>query len=286
MKIETSHIKLVITAVIVILFTATSYSQEQEEKLQQSADEVARELANPNATRGSMNFNYDHIWYDGDLPDASKQSADKLVFQPSLPYPIEKGVNFFLRPLIPIYFKQPVNGPNGFENIGFNLGDISADAAVGKSWQSGLIGIVGVFSSFPTATDDRLSANQTIIGPEGLIGYVGNFGFVGLLLNQGWGLAGEGKQSVSSLGGQYFITINLGDAWQFSAQPVWSYNWKAPEGSKLTLPIPVGINKTIVFGKMPIKFGLQYWYYIASPENFGPKNQIRFSVSPVIPLPW
>ncbi len=80
--------------------------------------------------------------------------------------------------------------------------------------------------------------------------------------------------------------FNLKNAWQLSAKPVWSYNHKASEGNKLAFPLGVGVNKTIIAGKTPLRFSLQYWYYVASPDQFGPKHQLRFEVAAVIPLPW
>jgi len=36
----------------------------------------------------------------------------------------------------------------------------------------------------------------------------------------------------------------------------------------------------------PWQFGLEYHYYVESPDQFGPDWQIQFSVSPVVKLPW
>lgn len=266
-----------------------SYGQSENTQLpetQKSADEIARELANPNAALGLFLFAYDQTWYQGSLPEAGDQTSSKLVIQPSLPYPIEPGVNVFFRPLIPVFFQQPVYSANGFENKGFNLGDISLDAAIGKSWKSGFVGVAGVFASFPTATEDVLSANQTILGPEALAAFVGKWGAAGVLFSQGWGLTSDADKRVSSFGGQYFVIINLGNAWQFNAQPVFSYNWNGSAGNRLALPIPLGVKKTIIIGNTPVNFGLQYWYYVATPDNFGSRHLIRFSVIPVLPLPW
>ena len=33
-------------------------------------------------------------------------------------------------------------------------------------------------------------------------------------------------------------------------------------------------------------FGVQYWYYVKSPDAFGRDRQIRLTITPVIPLPW
>jgi hypothetical protein len=86
--------------------------------------------------------------------------------------------------------------------------------------------------------------------------------------------------------GQYFYVVNLKNAWQITGQPTWAYNHEAEEGSKLTFPIGTGVNKVVSFGKLPVKISLQYWYYVAQPEAFGPQHQIRLQIAPVIPLPW
>ena len=137
-----------------------------------SASEIAKELANPNTTLGTMNFNFDYINYQGDLPDAGSQNSFTMGFQPILPVPLSKTVNLFVRPNIPLYFTQPTYGANGFENQGFNLGNISADVAVGKTFPSKTIGVIGVFGSFRTATNDALKSNYTLLGPELMVAQI------------------------------------------------------------------------------------------------------------------
>lgn len=270
-----------------LLMLSVSLGQKEESKpTTKTADDIARELANPNATLGGLIINIDQTWYDGNLPDAGNQWGTKLAFQPSLPYSLAPGVNIFVRPLIPVYFKQPVYGENGFEQKGLNLGDISMDVALGKTWKSGWVTMIGVFSSFPSATYDALSANQVILGPEAVLGYGGHWGFIGVLVTQGWGLTSDDDKRASSLGGQYFMVINLGKGWQFNCQPVFSYNWKASDGNRLTLPAPLGIKKTVTLGHTFVNLTLQYFYYAVAPDNFGPKHQIRFVITPIVKLPW
>ena len=33
-------------------------------------------------------------------------------------------------------------------------------------------------------------------------------------------------------------------------------------------------------------FSIEYWNYIKSPDAFGPEQQIRISIAPIVPLPW
>lgn len=269
---------------VMLLFLAYGFFAHAQESESSDANEVAKKLANPNAVLGSMAFPIDYITYNGSLPGADAQSAFKISFQPSLPYPIAKGTNIFLRPLVPIIIKQPVFDGANFQNEGVDLGDIGFDLAIGKTWESKWLTLVGIVATAPTATKNNLGANQWSLGPEFFVGKTMDWGFLGVLVNQAWGL--QDSKQLSVTGGQYFYTVHLKNAWQIQAQPTFSYNYNAASGNKLSLPLATGLAKTFIFGSMPIKFSIQYWYYVASPDNFGAQHQFRFSIIPVIPLPW
>ena len=291
-----------------IVFAMTSKAQEDDQTKgdEKTASEIAKELAHPNTVLGTMNFNFDYMHYRGDLPDAGSQNSFSMSFQPVLPVPLSKTINLFVRPNIPLYFTQPTYEANGFENQGVNLGNISADVAVGKTFPSKTVGVIGVFGSFRTATNDALRSPYTLLGPEIAVGQITKWGVVGLLVTHGWNvnkidatnddnifisgddiiIASEGTESASITSGQYFYVVHLKNGWQIQGSPTYSYNHKAEKGNRLTLPIGTGATKVVIFGKMPVKFNMQYWYYVASPDAFGPQHQIRFTVSPVVPLPW
>lgn len=250
-----------------------------------SAADVAHELANPNTSLGFMALQLDYVNYQGDLTGADGQDAWRMNFQPSLPYPIGEGANLFVRPLIPVILDQPVPEPGGFSHEGVDLGDVSFDVAVGKSLSHGVQLIGGMVGTLPTATDRDLGLGQLLLGPEAFIGQKTGWGFYGALVSHQWDVAGNDR-ATSITGGQYFYTINLPDAWQIQAQPTWSYNHEASSDNKLTFPLGAGVSKTMILGSTPWKFSLQYWYYVASPDTFGPQHQVRFQVAPVVPLPW
>lgn len=130
---------------ILILINVRLHAQEI--KQEKSSADLAKELANPNATLGQMLFPIDFIGYNGDLNSASDQNATVISFQPSLPIPISEGVNLYVRPLIPMYISQPTITSTGFEQKS-GLGNISADVAIGKTWPSKWITLVGVFGGF------------------------------------------------------------------------------------------------------------------------------------------
>lgn len=251
-----------------------------------TASEIAAELADPNTSLGTMNFNFDYITYDGDLPNAGDQNAVRMTFQPVLPYPVSKGVNFFFRPAIPVIFKQDVPVAGGYDNPGFNLGDTGFDAAFGKSFANGFVLVGGVAGTLPTATDDLLGKDQWALGPEVAAAIVKKWGVLGVLVSHQWDVAGDDDVDTNLTAGQYFYVFNLKDGWQISSQPTFSYDHEASSGQRWTLPIGFGVSKTTIIDGQPWKFGLQLWNYLEAPDAYGPDWQIRFTVTPVVSLPW
>lgn len=275
-------IRLVLTAIAIQLCTV----QVAAEEAKKSASEIAAELANPNTVLGTMNFNLDYINYTGSLPGAGDQSATLFTFQPSLPYPLGNGMNFFLRPAIPLILDRDVPTLDGYENHGIDLGDIAFDAGVGKTFPNGLVLIGGVIGTLPTASNDALGLDQWLLGPEALVAVVKKWGALGLLLTHQWDVAGEDDYNTNVTAGQYFYVFNLDDGWQIRSGPTFAYNHEAVAGQRWTFPVGIGVNKTAYIGNTPWKFGIEYWHYVETPDKFGLDWQIRFTVAPVVPLPW
>lgn len=251
-----------------------------------TAEEIAAELSNPNAVLGTMGFNLDYATYKGDLANANKQSALRLSFQPSLPYPLTEDLNFFLRPVFPIIIRQDVPEADGFNTKGINLGDVGFDAAIGKTFSNGMILIGGLTGTMPTATDKVLGGDQWLLGPEFFVGHLTEKTVIGVLLTHQWYVAGCNDYHTNVTGGQYFLVYNFSNAWQFSTSPTFSYDHHADSGQRFTFPLGAGIAKTVIIDGQPLRFGLQYWHYLSQADQFGPDWQIRFTFSYVVPLPW
>ncbi len=75
---------------------------------QSSAEETARELANPNTALASLTFKNIYTAYTGNLPGADGESGFTTLFQPSLPFPLENGAKIIFRPAVPIIIDAPV----------------------------------------------------------------------------------------------------------------------------------------------------------------------------------
>lgn len=252
-----------------------------------SVAEIAAALSDPNTTLGTMNFQFDYVAYQGDIPGSGGAEGQRMLFQPSLPYPLTDTTNLFVRPAVPIIFNQDVPAPRGgFDSEGVDLGDVSFDASLGRSLPGGIVVLGGLTGTLPTATNDSLGRDQWLLGPEAAVAVVRPWGVLGLLVTHQWDVAGENDYDTNVTGGQYFYAFNLGNGLQINGSPTFAYDHEASGNNKWTFPLAIGVSQTLILGGRPWKFGIQYWHYIETPDLFGPDYQIRLSISPVVKLPW
>jgi hypothetical protein len=157
-----------------------------------SAEDVARELANPNSSLATLTLKNQYRWYTGDLPGADDQDNYTMVFQPVFPLSLPKdgsGRQFrtmFIRPGIPLVFDQPV--PSARTDGGARLGreyrrsvilDLtSLTVSRKKAVSYGPLGMVG---TLPTATDSDVGGKQLRLGPEFLLAKFEKWGLYGIL---------------------------------------------------------------------------------------------------------
>jgi len=289
--IRTAHrglLALVCAATTALPVLAQAPNAAQQPAAPKTADEIAAELANPNNALGTLTLNVDTKWYGGDRRGADDQNSLSLLFQPAFPYPLAPGTNLFVRPAIPFIVRQPLPTADGFASEGSAIGDIGFDVAVGKGFTNGWLVIGGMIGSLPTATNDHLGLQRTLLGPELLVAKMTKHWVFGVLVNQSWNVThrDDPDADTSVTGGQYFITLKLQKGWQVKSSPLYSYDRNATSGNRWSFPVGGGVAKTKIFGKVPWKFEAQYWYYAVAPDYFGSRHQFRISISPVVPLPW
>ena len=258
-----------------------------------SADEVARELANPAGSLASLNFNLQYQTFKGDLPNADSQDSWSMVFQPSLPFPVgDKGRRVIFRPAVPVLFDQPVfDADKGdFDSANVNLGDITFDLVYAgtemSTKKSGYLWGIGAAGTLPSATDGDLGGNQWRLGPEVFGGIIRDWGVVGALVSNQWNVGGSNDDSFSVMTAQYFYAYGLGKGWQIASSPVITYDWNADSGEAWSMPVGIGLAKTTRLGGKPWKFQAQVQYYVEQPDAFGPEWLFKFTVSPVVKNPF
>ena len=244
-----------------------------------SADEIAKELANPNTPLATLTLRTRYQGFEGDLPDADNQNSTTFLLQPTFPFPTQGGGTLFFRPAIPVVVNKPVPEAGGFGGES-GLGDISFDLGYGKTnKETGLLLAGGVVSTLPTATSDDLGADRFTIGPEVLVGLLRPNYVLGAFPNHQWSVAGSGNADINLTTVQLFGIFLPGNAWSVGTAPIISYDW---ENEQWTTPLNLDVGKTVIINGRPWKFGLGLNYYIDKPDSIGPKWMIEFSVGPVV----
>jgi len=263
----------------------------EADKKKPSADEVARELSNPNSSLATLTLKNQYRWYTGDLPGADDQDNYTLLFQPVFPLSLPQDgsgdkATLFFRPGIPLVADQPVprseNGGVDWDGISA-LGDIGFDLSYGVAKKSGLLWALGMVGTLPTATDPDVAGKQLRLGPEFLLAKFEKWGLYGIFPSHQWDVAGWSEESFSTTQIQPVLTFLLGDAWTTGTSPIGFYNW---ESSDWTIPVNLFISKTVMIGKTPWKFKIDTNYYVDQPDAFGPKWMIGFEISPVVNNPF
>jgi hypothetical protein len=280
--------RCLLSAVLVAGLAAPSLGTAQEAHEGKSADEIAKELANPNSSLASLKFRNQYRTYTGDLPGANDQDNYTMVFQPVFPFPMGTTAsggkaNFYVRPAIPLLVDQPVPTPSA-SGIDYEkttaLGDIGFDVAYGVSEKSGLLWALGMTGTLPTATNSDVAGKQLRLGPEVLFAKSEKWGLWGVFPSHQWNVAGWGKDSYSTTTVQPLLAFLPGGGWKVAYEPIMQYDWQS---KKWTAPVQLLVGKTVMFGNTPVNIEFEANYYVSQPDAFGPKWMFAVNITPVVP---
>jgi len=240
-----------------------------------SAAEMAKELANPANPIMVVFNNFDYVIFDGDLPGASDQTMIQYFFQTIIPFKLHNGNSVLFRPGIPVVFDQAVpNGSGGYDEVGVDLGNIGYDLIYTGTTEKGLIWGLGAVGTIPTTTNESVGLKLWGLGPEVMGGKAGDWGAAGFVLAHQWDIAGSGSGDLNLTTFNYFYGVTISGSWVFAAAPVVAYNHEAVSGQELTLPIAVGITKTVALGGRPWQFKVEYWYNAVRPDAYAAVHTI------------
>ena len=86
---------------------------------------------------------------------------------------------------------------------------------------------------------------------------------------------------------QYILRKQIkGKGMSIGMGPNVSINWNAESGNKLTLPIGLGITKTVKWGNTPWKLRVEPQYSIIKPDDYGALWNVRIQIAPIIKNPF
>jgi hypothetical protein len=137
----------------------------------------------------------------------------------------------------------------------------------------------------PTATEDILGTGKWTAGPSALGVYMGPKWKVGALVTQYWDFAGDDdRDDVNMTNLQYFVYYSLNETTSIGASPNIIANWEQNSDNAFTVPIGLGISKTIQFGKVPVRLGAEFHYSVVQPDDVvGTEWDFRFYIIPAAP---
>jgi hypothetical protein len=285
-------------------------------------DEAARQSSNPLGGQFWVILNQiDNYFMQGDVTNKTRY-VNTWALQPVVPIPLTKtlGENWIWvnRPTFPFILNADVPdvagiksslGAGGFPNppgqipgdfppggVPFTseggFGDIVYFSLVGQSlptetWGGGdFVWAAGLTTQWPTASDDALGSGRYSAGPSGVLAFIGKKGILGGLFQQwfSYGRGGNGSgEDVNFSWLNLFYFLNFPGGWQIGGTPVVTADWEADSDDRWTVPIGLGVYKTHLFGKMPMKLGLEFQWMPVSPDTYGQEFNIRIVLAPIIP---
>jgi hypothetical protein len=279
-----------------------------------SLEEISAKINNPLSDLWMIWTQYDHMIFNGDL-SGSDRTIDVAYFEPVISIPVGDKWNLVNRPVF-TYISAEVPNINLPPNIGSSAGGSyggayenvdkaalqNVDWNTKKGWgdlillsmlspkelpdlgNGKLAWGTGVTTMFPTASRDYFGSEKYSAGPAALAIYMGPKWKIGALGQQWWSVAGDkDREDVNRMNIQYFWFYSLPNLWQIGAAPNITANWQADSDNRWTVPLGIGINKTVMIGKLPVRFVLEYHKTVIQPDAFGKDWGVRFVVIPVIP---
>jgi hypothetical protein len=303
-----------LAAAALLLFAAPVPAADDEEM---DLEAIAAALDNPLGNLWLIFTENDMQRFRG-FPADGSQWVNTLLIQPILPVPLTKNWNLVTRPIIPLISAPRFNAPSRLfgdcpPNCNSDPPDkifpasLSSDRKTrwgdimlwsmltpaeprevmgGKKFIWGL----GPAVRFPTATTGQFGSERYTVGPSNILmllperGGRWTFG----LFNQHhlWSFGGNHhRDRVRTSNVQYIWWYKLPVEKEISvgAAPMIDVNWQADSDDRWSIPVGLGASTTFFMGKMPVRFGMEFNWFVRSPDNYGKKWMIKFYFVPVIP---
>ena len=276
-----------------------------------SMDQIGEAMANPLSYLWMMFTQNDTTWYDGDLADEFNKDArvqNTTLVQPVLSVQLTEQWKAIFRPVVPINSFDTVagvdvntsGGPPSVTGVDFNretgLGDVVLWTALSNQYEPPFVWGFGPTLMFNTASDEQLGTGKNAAGPMALGVAITDKWIVGAVAQHWWSYSGEDNIRVETPAGdvkvkradvnltdiQPILRYRLSPKTNIGMAPNWRYNH---ETDQLSLPIGMGFDTLVKLGPMPVKIGLELYYYVEKDDDFGPTWQARFLFVPVLPSP-
>ncbi|MDQ3021785.1 MAG: hypothetical protein M3R36_14620 [Bacteroidota bacterium] len=266
MKIK-NFLKFVTPFFFISCFVNYSHAQ------QQSAEAIAKKLANPVSSLISVPFQNNIVYGIGD----NYGSQNILNIQPVIPVSLSKKINLIFRYIQPIVTQYNVTGPNTNQSA---LGDAVASIFVSPS-QSKIVWAIGPVFGVPTATNKLTGTGKFSMGPTGIFLVQSSGWTYGFLAYQYWSVAGEGSRGNVTQGYlQPFLNYNWKSGAGIAVNAELTQNWKVKRTLTFINPVITGVTK---LGSQTISLGVGPRIPISAPDGLKGKFGFRAAITLVFP---
>ncbi len=278
------------TILFLCLFLLMPIGVSSGETEEQDLDEISRKLDNPLTSLWSLILEDKIRLLYGEAIEGYTPS-NTLFFQPGLPIPVgeEGGKVLTIRPVFPVVTSPILDPsvPDGVAGHETGFGDIQILSLIGPNRVDGIVWGIGATFKFPTASKDILGSGKYQTGPAAMLFKLGRPWIIGTLVQHWWSYAGDDDRAETSRTDiQYIIRHSLPNAWSIGMGPTISVEWDEDEGERWTVPVGLGVTKTVRFGDTPVKLRAEVHYALVYPETLGTRWTFLFRIAPVIKSPF
>jgi hypothetical protein len=144
---------------------------------------------------------------------------------------------------------------------------------------------LGFDLAVPTAQEDILGTGKYSGGPSVLYAYLGpKWVLAGLMQHYNSFAGDDDRADVKMTSIQYFWYYALNPTTSIGAGPTITANWEQNSENRWSVPVGIGVNKTINIGKVPVRFGAEIHYPVIKPDDIVGSNwTFRLSMIPAVP---
>lgn len=264
--------------------------QDAAENQGASSTELNKKLTNPVSSIWSLSMQQNN--YHLDRPDRWQSN---FQFQPVMPIAITKDWNLITRPVFQLYNSTPyahAYRPKGSlkAKVEYPRTTALGDTIVAEMFSPGpsLVGnwLLGIGPTFvlPTATSKYTGQQKWQAGPAAVVGYLSEKWILGGFVQNWSSFAGDkDRESTNQMNLQPIASYFLKDGWGIGYSGNILADWNAEKDNRWTVPVGIGVNKVVKFGRLPVKLGIAAQYMPIRPDRFGQMWNIQLQVTPVLP---